>query len=680
MAGGTRLAATLGMGHWGAWAAGLFYGLSGYVLSTANFFELFHAAAWGPWVAAAALRLWAEPGPRRIAALAFLGAVQVATLSAETVLQTGAFSLALLPGRPDRRRSGATGTALVLVLLLAAPTLLGVQALVRETLRQEGLPAWQSFAFSLRPIVLLDAVLPRFFGDVHTFSSVGYWGQLFFPSGYPYLLSLYCGPALLWLASRSGGPAAERWRLTGLAALGILLALGSHGPLEWALAPLMRHFRSPPKFLFMSNLAVCLLAARAIDAGTRAEARPRLLALVPGGLLAGLGLALLDWPQLPGRALGGFLPELLDPRAQSVIATSWPSSFVIAGALYLAAVLALRLRALAPLSAVIVGLDLLIANGSVNLTTAPAFYALRPEVAKLVEDARREGTYRFFAYSSDVPGLKWSAAVARRNADVWLYYLDRQSLVPRMHVLDGLEGAFDEDRVGWAPRHSTIGPNERFPSRYRRHHPWLRLANVRFVLSFRPLPDDLVRPREEASLPEVEEPLRLYELKDPLPRAFRVERYETVRDEAALRRRLDALDFDPREVVLLETAPVLPPPRPGSSLSSGSVEYERVDPHTVRLKVAGPRGLVVVAEGHHPDWSVEASGERRPLLRANGRYWAVPTAGGGETVTVRFAPSWRSRALACCGLGLVGVLALALSPNRPDRFLHTLRGWLAGVS
>jgi hypothetical protein len=86
MAGGTRLAATLGMGHWGAWAAGLFYGLSGYVLSTANFFELFHVAAWGPWVAAAALRLWAEPGPRRIAALAFLGVVQVAMLSAETVL------------------------------------------------------------------------------------------------------------------------------------------------------------------------------------------------------------------------------------------------------------------------------------------------------------------------------------------------------------------------------------------------------------------------------------------------------------------------------------------------------------------------------------------------------------------------------------------------------------------
>ena len=64
------------------------------------------------------------------------------------------------------------------------------------TARAEGFSHLQSFAHSLSPVALLDTVFPRFFGDVHTFSDVGYWGQPFFPSGYPYLLSLYLGPGI----------------------------------------------------------------------------------------------------------------------------------------------------------------------------------------------------------------------------------------------------------------------------------------------------------------------------------------------------------------------------------------------------------------------------------------------------------------------------------------------------
>jgi hypothetical protein len=316
---------------------------------------------------------------------------------------------------------------------------------------------------------------------------------------------------------------------------------------------------------------------------------------------------------------------------------------------------------------VIVGLDLLIANGTVNLTTTPAFYTLRPEVAKLVEDARKEGTYRFFAYGvRDDPSLRWSPAVARRNADVWLYYLDRQSLLPRTHVLDGLEAAFDEDRVGWSPAGSTIPARERFPWFYRQHHARIRGANVRFVVSFHPLPDDLVRLRGEARLPELLEPLRLYELRDPLPRSCRVERYETVPSGEALRSRLEAPDFDPRTLALLDadaSPPSGPGPGPvtvGEGGGSPGIEFERLDPHTVRLRGNGPPGLWVVTEGYHPSWKAEAGGEPRGLWRANGRYWAIEARGGEEIVTVRFRPAWRPWATAATVTGALGVLALAL--------------------
>ena len=136
-----------------------------------------------------------------------------------------------------------------------------------------------------------------------------------------------------------------------------------------------------------------------------------------------------------------------------------------------------------------------------------------------------------------------------------LYGVDRQALLPRSQVLDGLDGAFDEDRAGWAPSGSTLDPRERVPSLYSLHHARLRLAAVRYVLSFRPLPEELVTARGEAALPEVLEPLQLYELKDPLPRAFEVGRYEVERDPERLAARLESPGHDPRALVLLSEEP-----------------------------------------------------------------------------------------------------------------------------
>jgi hypothetical protein len=659
MAGASRLAAALGLGAWGIWAAGLFYGLSGYFLSTVNLFELHHATAWAPWVIAAFLRLWSEPGPRRVAGLALATALQLATLGAETVLQTALVALVLLPSRPERRRLLAAGSAALVALLLAMPVLLGVRSLVSDTPRARGLPPEASLSFSLRPAVLLDTLVPRAFGDVHTFSDRGYWGQPFFPDGFPYLLSLYWGPALVWLALRAGpGPGTRR--LLALGAFGALLALGRHGPLEWLLDPLMRHFRAPVKFLFLTNLALALLAARGVDRARRLALGRSGLALAAGALLVAFAAAIRVRPDLPGQLMGGLVPEILGARAAAVIAASWSTGVAGAGAFLLGAALACRSRTLAPLAAALVGFDLLIANGAVNPATAASFYALRPELAGLLRDARVDSSVRVFAYgAAGIRDLRWAPEVELRNRDVPLYAVDRQSLVPRSHVLDGLEGAFDEDRVGWAPRGSTLAGHERIPSLYRAHHARLRLAAVRYALSFRPLPADLVDARGAVLLSELVEPLRLYELRDPLPRAFTLGRYEVEPDPQRLQARLAAPEFDPRELLLLEAAPPDAAIRAAASFTSGAaVGFVRANPHRVRLRVDGGPGLVFVSEGYHGDWVARGAEGERPLLRADGRYWAVPTRGGGETIEVQYEPAWRAPAL--CALALGALLALAL--------------------
>jgi hypothetical protein len=280
-----------------------------------------------------------------------------------------------------------------------------------------------------------------------------------------------------------------------------------------------------------------------------------------------------------------------------------------------------RLVALAGLLAV---LDLVRVNGELNPSAESRFYDLQPAVARAVEAARREGPYRWFSYGvAHSPPLHWSAAVAARDSDAWLFYLDRQALMPRTHVIDGLEGAFDIDRMGLAPEGSTLPVAEASPTLFRRHHERLRLANVRWVLSFHPLPDDLVSLRDEIRFDAVGEPLRLYELRDPLPRAFFVP------------------DLD---------GPLAP--------AGPRVSYEGVGPHAVVLQATTPPGYLVVLDGHHPDWAAEDPSGPVPLLRAGTRYRAVPTPGGDRRFTLRYRPRWRAPALALAAVGALCTLAL----------------------
>jgi hypothetical protein len=342
----------------------------------------------------------------------------------------------------------------------------------------------------------------------------------------------------------------------------------------------------------------------------------------------------------------------------------WPRTWLPAGALALGTGLALaRGRAWTRPSAALAVLDLLIANGAVNPLAPAAFYDLRPDVAAVVRPAASEGSGRWFSYGvANTPGLRFAPIMTRAASDVWLYYLDRQSLLPRTPELDGLPGAFDVDRTGWAPEGATLEVREARPGRLRDQQRRLRLAAVRWVLSFESLPEEVVAARAEAKLPEVEQPLRLYEMRDALPEAFWVPRCEVEPDPARRRARLDDPAFDPRSVVLLsEAPPAVAAAGSSSARAEGPVRvaYEQVSAHAVRIAASTPPGFVVILDGFHPDWKAEAASGPVPLLRADGRYRAVPTPGGERTFTLRYEPGWRGMALLLAGLAGAACLYLA---------------------
>ena len=619
-AGASALGRELGMGPAAAWTCGLVFALSGFMVSAVNLVEKHQAAAWAPIVLLAALRCARRPRPGDAALLAVSAALQVSTLAGEIVLQTAAAAAVLWWGRLDRRALAALAGAGALAALLSAPALFGAAAVMKDTRRGSGFPAAEALSGSASPVELAGVLLPRFFGDMHTLTSVGFWGQDVFPGGFPYLLSLYLGAGAFTLAAAAG-----RDRLWLMFSAAVLLALGAHGPFAPVLASL-GVFRSPVKFLFLASLALALLAGRGLDRARRS--RSHWLTLAPGLAVTGVALGLYGAREQTLAALGAF-PALADPAAQTVMRTAWPAAFLVSGVLALAAgVAATHGGRIAAAAGALVVLDLLVVNGDVNRFAPAMFYELRPDVRALLEPALRGEPSRVFGYGiGNTPGLPFAPAVLRENSDVWLYYLDRQVLWGRAAVLDGLETALDEDRTAWAPPGASLTAAESMPAAFESVHARLRLANVRWVLSFAPLPARLVSERGTTLLPEILVPLRLYELRDPLPRAF------FASELAAL-------------------APGAAPP----------VEVSAQGPHDIRLRARTPPGYVVLLSGWNAGWRARGDDGTLVEVRRAGRYVAVATPGGERGFHLEYRPRWWPRSLALLAIGVMAtLLALAAS-------------------
>jgi hypothetical protein len=244
-----------------------------------------------------------------------------------------------------------------------------------------------------------------------------------------------------------------------------------------------------------------------------------------------------------------------------------------------------------------------------------------------------EGRYRWFSYGvAHTPGLLFEPRMLRASSDVSLYALDRQALFAQTPGLDGLEAAFDLDRTGFAPPGATFAVDEAVPSRFRDQALRLRWANVRWIFSFRPLPEDLVRQRGSVKLPEVQAPLVLYELRSPLPRAFWM-------PDVALAGPMGALPADP-------------------PAGATEVRYERLGAHRVRVTAATPPGLLIILDGHHPGWTAEDRSGPVELHRVLGRYQALKTPGGSRVYTLTYRPEWASWAAVLFALGLLGLALL----------------------
>jgi hypothetical protein len=525
-----RLARGLGLRVEAACGGALAYALGGFVLSTVNLYVYLQAAAWAPLVVLGLVRLQATGRRRALAVAALAVAIALTTTGVEIVAQAIVAGVVLGFGR---RRALAASTrllgALGLGAALAAPVLVLVAGQVAASARGQGFTTDVVLAHSVHPFALVQTVVADLFGNLGNLANE-WWGQNFFPRGFPYVLSLYLGAPVLSLAF--AGAAARRppaGRLLLLALLGLALSLGRWGgvaPLVDVL-PALRVVRFPVKAFFTVHLAVTLLAALGLQALGDGRCRKAIAAAagVLGTLLVSARLLPVALPGPMSAFASAFFPPGFLPEARAVLVDHILADAAVGGLVALGvgtvALLAWRGSLSGPRAAVLVAAlvaaDLLRAGAGLNPMVSADFFLPSPELEARLPSLR-EG--RVYTCPVETSPAYLAARVSRgRNHEAWSFAVLFETLSPAFNVPLGVATALSPDLTMLVPTDRILPLEAGSCRNVTALLPRWREAAVSTVLSLDPLEHPELEPLFVLA-PQRIMPLAVhaYRLRDPLPR------------------------------------------------------------------------------------------------------------------------------------------------------------------
>lgn len=674
------LARRLGMGRAGATTAALAWVASGPVLSAVEMWNQLAGTAWMPWAGLAAISALHTGRRRWAVAWGVCQGAQVMAGSLEGALMTAtgivAYAAVVRPWRESggspRRLFGLGALALAVAVGLSAGQWLPSLAVAARSARAH-LPAEARAYWSVHPAGLLQMWLPVPLSALHLSPAVR---RALFEGREPLLASLYLGLPSIALV---GAAFVARRRTCALLAGGFLvavvLALGRHTPVYELLAavPPLGSVRYPVKAMLAASMCWALLAGAGFDAWASAEAIARrrwfAFVIVPIGLATvgcgALAVALASWPERFG-------PWLLAPPEpgiplQELLLGTVPSLAVAAGfglvALFLAARRRDSSRYALPLAVVVAAVTIAPMaawHDGVSPTAPRELYTLRPP---LVTALRRPDHARVYVYDYNVPGKSrqylgrdFPYEIVRGLPD-WSYpalkaLALRLAAFPPVAGAWGVPGSFDRDTPGLAPRLlAELGDVLVLVEGTAAHLRLLQVGAVADVVALHAQGLQALTP--VATLDALmREPVRVFEVPDPRPRAYAVSGARIADGGDAVRILLDA-GFDPRrEIVLPSGRPSAPGPAFRGDAVLTSVGTDRI---ALDVELSAP-GYVVMVDAYDPGWRARVDGRETPVLRANVAFRAVAVGAGRHSVELRYRP----RAL-LVGSALTALTVLALA-------------------
>ena len=625
------LARGLSFGRVAAVGGGLVYALGGFLLSSLNLYVLVQAAAWAPLLVLGLVRVLAGGSLRAAAATALVLAITLSTTGVEIAAQALVCGIVLGARGPEARVGrtwGRLAMGVGLGVAIAAPVLVLVSNQVAGSARGQGFTTDIVLAHSVHPFTLVQVFVGGLYGNLSNLAGE-WWGQNFFPRGFPYVLSLYLGAVALAVAAvgaRSGHPLARR--LVVLLVLGVVVSVGRWaglGPVVDAM-PALRLVRFPVKAFYTAHFAVALLTALGLSALAAAAPRAWRRLAVAAGAASVLLLLTPLLPRLLPAATSAFAVRFLPPgtatEAQAALLAKALGDAAVGGAVALAAAgiatLALRRTLAAPLATgmvvALLAADLLRTGAGLNPMVTTAFFKPSHDLDGRLASFR-EG--RVFSCSVEESPRYLAARLDRRTEhEAWSFALLLETLTPAFNVPLGVPTAFSPDLTMLVPQDRVPSPAEASCRDLDSVLPRLRAAAVRFVLSVDPLahpelePDGVLAPERIAPLA-----VQVYRLRDPRPRA-----------EAFGPARVVETIFGANRVVLVVE-------------SDGPAE-------------------VALRDGWAPGWTARVDGRPAPI-RARGKNRAVPVPPGRSRVVMTYRPPGLASTLLLSGLALAATAWLA---------------------
>ena len=494
------LARSLGLARLAAVGGAVVYSLGGFALSTVNLYLYLQALAWAPLVIWALVRA-SRGTSREVAVAAVLVGISISTLGVEVVAQTlGIGTLLALPSRNKGAAAGRMAVSIALGVGLAALPLLTLAGVVAGSARDAGFPTEVALAHAVHPMTLLQVVVGGLYGDPYRLAD-RFWGQNFFPLGFPYFLSLYLGATTLAIAFVGAlQPGPLRWRLLAILSLALVICLGPWaglGPLVEAM-PALRRLRYPSKAFFSVHSSIALLAAIGLDALIRTQRGRGWRALAT--VMASLATVLIAARALPGfmeEATGWLLLHFFPADAptpmrwsalQFILADATAGGLVaLAGAIIAALAAWGRIRhplAAATLVALVTA-DLLRTGAGLNPTVSSDFFENSVETRQWADSVRGSG--RIFTCDVAQSQSYLQLRGQRPDHETWSFALLADSLTPFFNVKVRLPSALSPDLTMLVEVSRVSSPDEASCRDLNPLVARLRAAGVAHVLSVDPL-------------------------------------------------------------------------------------------------------------------------------------------------------------------------------------------------
>jgi len=517
------------------------------------------------------------------------------------------------------------GLAVVLALGIAALQLWPTANLIEHSHRDGGIAYEDHTGWSLEPSKLTTLVMtPGYRGVLDNKKAPVTFSGL--------IHTIYMG--LIGLALILIGFCFRRdkavgfWLLVFL--LGILFALGKYNPLyryfyDWA--PLVKFFRFPQKYFYVSSFAAAFLTGFVLDLliqGKRSVRISRVLTLVI--VLFG-GVALIG---------------LQKPYLEMELSLSFLFAF---GLFYILFYFGkLKQTVFSGLILLLIVLDLSIKDFQLLPLIDRKFFDEKPLYMDILGDSA--GHYRIYSGKIEKDPKPQFYPNANTYLDSLLvakqYLRSYTGMVLDVEHYIGLPGL----AMGLKDHMLMFAVLEK--SQPERRFRILKRGNVKYWINqdrptYYTLEGDPVILRDRVEI-----------FKDALPRAYMVPTMR-VPGEGHILNTYYLETFDPLKEVLLSKPVEFKP----SDRFQGTVEEVSYRPNHVTVKTSQEgNGFLVLMDSYFPGWTVKVDGEERPILRANHYYRAVQLGPGEHTLEFDFFPEGFKAGLVVTVISFFILLAL----------------------